>query len=93
VCYPYIGYQLFGETYKRGEFLALLNARYREAGFVVEGELPDHLSVILRYLSRTWDAALVQEGVVPALTKMLDQLPENPYRHLLRAVLAVLQEE
>src|SRR5690554_3082449 len=49
VCYPYVGYQLFGDTYKRGEFLARLNARYRESGFVAQGELPDHLSLILRY--------------------------------------------
>ncbi|WP_119071942.1 nitrate reductase molybdenum cofactor assembly chaperone [Aggregatilinea lenta] len=93
VCYPYIGYQLFGDTYKRGEFLARLNARYRESGFVVQGELPDHLGMILRYLARTWDADLVTEGMIPSLERMIEQLEGNPYRDLLRAILAVLREQ
>jgi len=93
VCYPYIGYQLFGDTYKRGEFLARLNARYRESGFVVQGELPDHLGAILRYLARTWDADLVAEGVIPSLDRMIDQLEGNPYRDLLQAILAMLREQ
>lgn len=93
VCYPYIGYQLFGDTYKRGEFLARLNARYQENGFQVERELPDHLGVILRYLARTWDADLVMEGLIPSLEQMIEQLAGNPYRDLLRAILAVLHEQ
>ncbi len=91
VCYPYIGYQLFGESYKRGEFMALLSSRYRQAGFETSGELPDCLSVILRYLAQTPDADLVTEGVVPALERMVEQLQGNPYRELLQAILAVLQ--
>lgn len=93
VCYPYIGYQLFGDTYKRGELLARLNARYRENGFLVQAELPDHLGVILRYLARTWDADLVTEGMIPSLERMIEQLESNPYRDLLRAILAVLREQ
>ena len=92
VCYPYIGYQLFGDTYKRGEFLANLNARYRESGFAVQGELPDHLGMVLRYLAHMPDADLVSEGVVPALERMIDQLKDNPYRELVQAILAVLKE-
>lgn len=93
VCYPYIGYQLFGDTYKRGEFLAQLNARYHEVGCMAQHELPDHLSMILRYLTLTWDADLVKEGVVPSLVRMIEQLEENPYCDLLRAILTVLQEQ
>ncbi len=93
VCYPYIGYQLFGDTYQRGEFLARLNARYRESGFLVQAELPDHLGVILRYLALTWDADLVTEGMIPSLERMIEQLEGNPYRDLLRAILAVLREQ
>ena len=92
VCYPYIGYQLFGDTYKRGEFLALLNARCRAAGFVVQGDLPDHLGVILSYLARTPDPDLVREGVLPTLDTMIEQLKDNPYRDLLRAIQAFLRE-
>lgn len=93
VCYPYIGYQLFGDTYKRGEFLAQLNARYRENGFEAPGDLPDHLGAILRYLAHTWDADLVAEGAIPSLEKMVAQLEANPYVDLLRAILAVLRKQ
>jgi nitrate reductase delta subunit len=92
VCYPYIGYQLFGDTYKRGEFLALLNARYRDIGIVIQGELPDHLGMVLRYLAQIPDADLVNEGVIPTLERMIEQLKDNPYRELVQAILAVLQE-
>lgn len=92
VCYPYVGYQLFGDTYKRGAFLAQLNARYREQGLnEIAGELPDHLGMILRYLAHVEDEALVAEGVIPTLKKMIDQLKDNPYRDVMRAVLKVLQ--
>lgn len=93
VCYPYIGFQLFGDTYKRGEFLALLNMRYKENGFGAQGELPDHVSMILRYLAHTPDADLITEGVVPSLERMIEQLKDNSYRELLRAILVVLQEQ
>ena len=93
VCYPYVGYQLFGDTYKRGAFLAHLNARYREAGYTVSGELPDHLGVILGYLARTPDGDLVAEGLVPTLRRMVEQLDGNPYRDALRAVLHVVQNQ
>src|ERR1035441_8882660 len=33
LCYPYIGYQLFGEEYRRGIFMALLREHYRSSGF------------------------------------------------------------
>jgi nitrate reductase delta subunit len=92
VCYPYVGFQLFGDTYKRGEFLALLNARCREAGFVVVGDLPDHLGVILRYLAHTPDADLVHEAVLPTLDRMIEQLKDNPYLDLMRAIQAFLRE-
>lgn len=59
----------------------------------MQGELSDHLGMILRYLARTWDADLVREGVLPALERMIEQLNDNPYRDLLRAMQAVLQEQ
>lgn len=93
VCYPYVGYQLFGDTYKRGAFLAQLNARYRQSALPLSGDLPDHLSEILRYLARTPDRDLVEEGLVPTLKRMIDQLDGNPYRAALRAILDVVQNK
>lgn len=91
VCFPYLGFQLFGESYKRGEFLVALSARCREAGFDAGSELPDHLGAVLRYLAHTSDEDLVTEGLVPALQRMIDQLEGNPYRAAMQAILAVFR--
>lgn len=96
VCYPYIGYQLFGESYKRGALMAQLNETYRAFGFSAERELPDHIAVTLRFLGL--DAAnregefcqsLLRSGLIPALEKMIQPFgaeSENPYFWLLIAL-------
>jgi nitrate reductase molybdenum cofactor assembly chaperone NarJ/NarW len=96
VCYPYIGYQLFGESYKRGAFMAQLNEAYHAFDYSAEQELPDQLSAILRFLSldagnRQSDfcQSLRNEGLIPALEKMLKtfgEQSENPYFRLLSAL-------
>ncbi len=96
VCYPYVGYHLFGESYKRGAFMAKLNEAYQAQGYSAGQELPDHLAVILRFLGL--DAAnresefcqtLLASGVLPALEKMLKVFGAesgNPYFWLLSAL-------
>jgi nitrate reductase molybdenum cofactor assembly chaperone NarJ/NarW len=99
VCALEVGYHLFGENYKRGVFLA--NLRETEAPFDLgqAQQLPDYLPVLLRLLTRLADeelrGALIVDCLIPALGKMLKTLSEgdNPYRHLLAAVNAVLQSE
>jgi nitrate reductase delta subunit len=97
-CAPYVGHHLAGETPKRGVFMARLADAYRQDGFeggTPSGELPDHLSVVLRYLSAVPEGpsrqALLEDALVPALDRMLEALPgtENVYR----SVLAALREE
>lgn len=72
--YPYVGHHLFDENHKRSAFLVELSARYREHGFSPEGELPDHLVVILRFVAACDDEELVdelvREALVPALARM-----------------------
>jgi nitrate reductase delta subunit len=101
-CYIYAGYQLFGESFKRGEFLVRLKEKYRERGFVERNELPDHLAVLFKFLS-TMDSAdvlareLVEDCLLPALRKMSDsftnesQSKPNPYAQVLHAALAMLE--
>jgi nitrate reductase delta subunit len=94
-CVPYVSIHLFGEeNFKRGEFMAALSARYAAAGFETRGELPDHLSVLLRFLAQTDEAErreLVQFCLLGPLGKMIVSLSdENPYRALLKAVREVL---
>ncbi len=75
-CDPYLGYHLFGESYKRSAFMVELKKRYRAHGFTIEGsELPDHLAVVLRFLASCDDTTLagdiVHEGLLPVLQQML----------------------
>src|SRR5215813_3079056 len=99
VCALEIGYHLFGENYKRGEFLA--NLRETEAPFELgqENQLPDYLPVLLRLLKRLQDeelrGSLIGECLIPAIEKMLKSFnqTENPYRFLLHAVRSKLQTE
>lgn len=74
VCHPYVGYQLFGENYKRSAFLLGLKERYRSEGFDADAtELPDRLSIVLRFVAhRGGDDAgeLVRAGLLPALRRM-----------------------
>jgi nitrate reductase delta subunit len=65
-----------------------------EAGVDLEGELPDHLVPILRYLG-TVENPLPELTIVigPAVQRMLSvlrgALPGNPYGYLLEAVLVL----
>lgn len=77
-CHPYLGYQLFGESYERSAFMLELKARYREGGFQANAsELPDRLSEVLRFLSVGSDESandeILQEGVLPALDKLTSE--------------------
>lgn len=102
-CHPYVGYHLFGETYKRSVFLLGLKERYAVQGFAAEPELPDHLAAMLRFLSICDDLDMmdecVRDALLPALEKMIvpdsaDE-PEGEagaaYGRLLQALQIVLQ--
>jgi len=74
-CHPYIGYHLFGETYKRSIFLVELKQRYSAAGFTFpDNELPDHLAVILHFIAITNDNTQAEEIVRDALLPVLDRM-------------------
>lgn len=74
LCYPYVGYHLFGESYKRSLLLVGLKQRYGAVGLDTGSELADHLAVLLRFLDILDDAQLarelVQEALLPALERM-----------------------
>jgi nitrate reductase delta subunit len=94
---PYVGHVTWGENYRRGEFMADLKADMEIHGVELNGELPDHIEVILRYID-----------VVPEPRKdLMDALPDavasmshtlskasadNPYRQLLAATAAAVGE-
>ncbi len=104
-CHPYVGYQLFGESYERSVFLLELKERYRSCGFEAsENELPDRLSVLLRFLSmggdRSANQEIIDEGLLPALDKMATESEQaegqllkgsDPYQQVLQALRRVLE--
>jgi nitrate reductase molybdenum cofactor assembly chaperone NarJ/NarW len=77
ICYPYVGYHLFGESYKRSALLVGLKERYRAAGLDTGSELADHVAVLLRFLSVLEDAGLASELVGEALLPALDRMTRN----------------
>ena len=99
VCALEIGYHLFGENYKRGEFLANLHETEAPFNLGQEHQLPDYLPVLLRLLTKLNDEelrqSLISECMLPALTKMLKAFGEveNPYRHLIEMTNAALRFE
>lgn len=95
-CVPYVSIRLFGEeNFKRGEFMAGLLARYAQCGFSPQGELPDHLSVLLRFAAEAEDAErreLVEFCILGPLTGMITGLSAaHPYRSLLEAIESCLR--
>ncbi|MCX6080875.1 MAG: nitrate reductase [Chloroflexi bacterium] len=95
---PYIGFQIWGESYQRGEFMAKLNRAMAERDIDPEGELPDHLVPILRYLAVTGDPIPdLVENFSPATQRMADILREkdknNPYIKLFETVLLAFQSQ
>lgn len=88
-----LGWHLYGEDYRRGEFLVVCRHILRRAGVAEKGELPDHASRLLPALARLPDeerAAFAQSYVLPALRSLAQALSarQNPYAHLLEALLA-----
>ena len=87
---PYVGHVKWGENYRRGEFMADLNAAMNEASVDLEGELPDHIAPILRYIAVTAEpqADLIEvlpETVATMAKTLARAAAKNPYRHLLGA--------
>lgn len=72
--HPYIGYHLFGEAYKRSVFMLELRDRYRKHGFSEGSELPDHISVIMRFMSLCPDQDIVAELARDAIMFSLDPM-------------------
>lgn len=88
---PYVGYQVWGDDYRRGSFMARLRAAYRQAGVKADGELPDHLALVLSYLDREPEpVAELVEAFPVAVERMKAALqkkePGNPYRLVLDAL-------
>ncbi len=77
ICFLDIGYVLFGEDYKRGEFLVHMKQEQAKVGHDCGEELSDNLSNVLMLLTKTKDEEFLNElavrVLIPALKKMLEE--------------------
>lgn len=102
--HPYIGYQLFGETYERSALLVGLKQLYRQGGYEPNAvELPDRISEMLRFFSVGTDEAVIheimQEALIPALETLTTDVEQeehqptpvtDPYWQVIEALWLVL---
>jgi nitrate reductase delta subunit len=99
-CSPYVGHHLFGEDGRRNLFMARLSEEYSANGFERGSELPDHLTVLLRFLAQERVEAetareLITACMVPALSRMIEPLAArgHPYAPAIRALLLLLRDQ
>ena len=96
-CCLEVGWQIYGESYDRGNFLVKLNAALREQGIEPTTELADHLPQMLRLFARV-DPGRMRDLAIgflePGMSKMISGFGESPspYLHLIRAANIVVVE-
>jgi nitrate reductase assembly molybdenum cofactor insertion protein NarJ len=98
-CYLDIGYVLFGEESKRGQFLLNMNSEQRKANNDCGKEFADHLPNMLTLLPKIKDCTFREELVVtmmlPALRHMYDNFRNNDniYQILINLLIRVLETD
>jgi len=98
-CTLEVGYHVFGETYKRGTFLAHLRREEDRYGLELNQQLPDFLPVLLRLLGIIDDLelrdSLIGTCIIPAIETIVGAMKDkdNPYGDLLTSLLAALRAD
>ncbi|MBK7134474.1 MAG: hypothetical protein IPH69_17125 [Bacteroidales bacterium] len=96
-CYLDVGYVLFGEESKRGQFLLNMKSEQLKAENNCGTEFPDHLPNVLTLIPKIKDLQFREELVVimllPALKHMLENFrtDQNIYRNLIIVLIMVLE--
>ncbi|KAA3595925.1 MAG: hypothetical protein DWQ06_16235 [Calditrichaeota bacterium] len=96
-CCLEVGWHLFGEDYKRGEFLVLMRQSLAEERIPESTELPDHLSHCLQLLAKLEDEdgyEFARVFILPALEKIQHGCKDkvtNPYTQLVDALMVLLK--
>lgn len=80
ICFLDLGYVLFAEDYKRGEFLVRMKDEQRRANNDCGLELADNLPNVLTWMTKTNDKVFLKEFAVriliPSLEKMLAEFDQ-----------------
>ncbi len=96
-CSLYLGHHLFGESGRRGVFMAELLDRYRERHLPKPEDLPDHLSCVLRYLAvldpGEERSELIRACLLPAISRLnaVKAVAASPYKSVLEVLPGLLQ--
>ncbi len=99
VCVPYVTAYIYGgESFERGDMMSKLLDVYSKYSFDTRSELPDHISVLLRFaqhLNEDEMADLVKWCLRKPLKDMIMSLEsgQNIYLPLLKAVSSVLDQD
>lgn len=88
LCPPYLSHHIYGESYRKGEYMVRLKEIYREHGFEMpenlKNELPDHIAVITGFLGtlEQKDRRDFIGFIINGLKKMADAVrnKDTPYR-------------
>lgn len=91
-----IGWHLYGEEYKRGQFLVKMRDLLREQGIQETGELPDHLTQCLTALPALDSAnreTFVRNYMHPAIDSIIEGFSEegNPYLGVVESLSMLLE--
>lgn len=94
-----LGYILFGEDYKRGNFLAMMQQEQISAGNDLGSELADHLPNVMRLLPLLSEQEVAEELaysiILPAIREILKKFEntDNVYQYAFETVLKVMETD
>lgn len=97
--FPYAGYQIYGEDYKRGLLMAGLKEGYAECGIDLSNNLPDFIPLLLKMYTRLKDREKAQslrdDLLLPGMNKVHEQLELclNPFRDLFQIIINILEAD
>ncbi len=97
-CCLEVGWHLYGEDYRRGEFLVQMRQSLTEENLPESGELPDHISNclnLLTYLEPEDAHEFAKSYLLPALEKItagFKKQETNPYFGVIAGLQAILKE-
>lgn len=79
--FPYAGYHIYGEDYKRGLLMAGLKEGYKECGMDISDDLPDFVPLLLNLYIKLEDRekarSLRDDLLLPGMGTILEQLEKN----------------
>lgn len=94
-----LGYILFGEDYKRGNFLAMMQQEQISADNDLGSELADHLPNVMRLLPLMSEQEVAEELaysiILPAIREILKKFEntDNVYQYAFETVLKVMETD